>query len=198
MRAPSDARKKRPAVDGLAPLRAPQTVHPAALVFSAPCRARFSWGRLTGGVRATLVVQMGLLLKLLSTAAMGALDVWVGIFTGVALGLPPILSGAVSIASAVVGVSLVVLAGERLQRLIYRSRRLARRRERIERVWKRYGIPGLALQAPLLTGPLLATVLALGLGAPPRPLLCWMLASVVLWGAVLTGAAALGLSLFSG
>lgn len=54
------------------------------------------------------------------------------------------------------------------------------------------------MQAPLLTRSLLATVLALGLGAPPRPLLFWMLASVVLWGAVLTGAAALGLSLFYG
>jgi hypothetical protein len=141
---------------------------------------------------------MGPLLKLLSTAAAGALDVWVGIITGVALGLSPALSGAVSIASAILGVTLVVLAGERLQHLIYRSRRLARRRERIERVWKRYGIPGLALQAPLLTGPLLATVLALGLGAPPRPLLGWMIASIVLWGAAITGAAALGLSMFSG
>jgi hypothetical protein len=112
---------------------------------------------------------VGLLLKLLSTAAAGALDVWVGIITGVALGFPPALSGAVSIASALVGVTLVVVAGERLQGLIYRSRRLAKRRARIERVWKRYGIPGVALQAPLLTGPLLATVLALGLGAPPRP-----------------------------
>ena len=141
---------------------------------------------------------MGLLLKLLSTAAAGALDVWVGIFTGVALGLHPILSGVVSIASAVVGVTLVVVAGGRLQGRIYRSPRLARRRERIERVWKRYGLPGLALQAPLLTGPLLATILALGLGAPPRPLLAWMIASIVLWGAVLTGAAAFGLSLFGG
>ncbi len=141
---------------------------------------------------------MGLLLKLLSTAAAGALDVWVGIITGVALGFPPALSGAVSIASALVGVTLVVVAGERLQRLIYRSRRLAKRRERVERVWKRYGIPGLALQAPLLTGPLLATVLALGLGAPPRLLLGWMIASIVLWGAAITGAAALGLSVFSG
>ena len=90
----------------------------------------------------------------------------------------------------------MVLAGERLQRLIYRSRWLARRRERIERVWKRYGIPGVALQAPLLTGPLLATLLALSLGAPPRPLLLWMLASVVFWGAVLTGGTALGFSIF--
>ncbi|MDQ3302384.1 MAG: small multi-drug export protein [Actinomycetota bacterium] len=141
---------------------------------------------------------MDLLLKLLSTVAMGALDVWVGIITGVALGLSPVLSGAVSIVSAVVGVTLVVVAGERLQHRIYRSRRLAKRRERIERVWSRYGIPGVALQAPLLTGPLLATILALGLGAPPRPLLYWMLASIVFWGAALTGAAALGLSILRG
>jgi hypothetical protein len=135
-------------------------------------------------------------LKLLSTAAAGALDVWVGIITGVALGLSPAFSGAVSIASAIVGVTLGVAAGGRLQQLIYRSRRLAKRRERIERVWKRYGIPGLALQAPLLTGPLLATLLALTLGAPPRPLLLWMLASVVIWGVVLTGGVALGFSIF--
>ena len=135
-------------------------------------------------------------LKLLSTAAAGALDVWVGIITGVAVGLSPALSGAVSIASAVVGVTLVVAAGGRLQQLIYRSHRLAKRRERIERVWKRYGIPGVALQAPLLTGPILATLLALTLGAPPRSLLLWMLASVVIWGVVLTGGVALGFSIF--
>ena len=139
---------------------------------------------------------MNQLLKLLSTAAAGALDVWVGIITGVALGLSPALSGAVSIASALAGVTLVVAVGGRLQQLVYRSRRLAKRRERVERIWKRYGIPGLALQAPLLTGPILATLLALTLGAPPRPLLLWMLASVVFWGVVLTGGVALGFSIF--
>jgi Ca2+/H+ antiporter, TMEM165/GDT1 family len=136
------------------------------------------------------------LLKLLSTAAAGALDVWVGIITGVAVGLSPALSGAVSITSALAGVTLVVAVGGRLQQLIYRSRQLAKCRERVERVWKRYGIPGLALQAPLLTGPLLATLVALSLGAPPRPLLLWMLASVVFWGVVLTGGVALGFSMF--
>ncbi len=139
---------------------------------------------------------MNQVLKPLSTAAAGALDVWVGIITGVALGLSSALSGALSITSALAGVTLVVAAGGRLQQLIYRSRRLAKRRERVERVWKRYGIPGLALQAPLLTGPILATLLALSLGAPPRPLLLWMLASVVLWGVVLTGGVALGFSIF--
>ena len=139
---------------------------------------------------------MSPLLKLPSTAAAGALDVWVGIITGLALGLSPATSGAVSVASALVSVTLVVALGGRLRHLIYRSRTLAKRRERIERVWKRYGIPGVALQAPLLTGPLLATLLALALGAPARSLLLWMLASVVLLGLVLTGAAALGFSIF--
>ena len=139
---------------------------------------------------------MSQLSKILSTAAAGALDVWVGIVTGLALGLSPALSGVVSVASGLAGVTLVVALGGRLRDLIYRSRRLAKRRERIERVWERYGIPGVALQAPLLTGPILATLLALALGAPARPLLLWMLASVVLWGAVLTGAAAVGFSVF--
>ena len=121
---------------------------------------------------------------------------WVGIFVGVAVGLPPALSGAINIASAIAGVTLVVVGGGRLQRLVYRSHRLAKRRERVERAWKRYEILGLALQVPLLTGPLLAAVLALSLGAPPRPLLYWMLASLVLWASVLIGAAALGLSVF--
>ena len=57
---------------------------------------------------------------------------WIGIITGVALGLSPALSGAVSIASALVGVTLVVAVGGRLQQLIYRSRKLAKRRERLE------------------------------------------------------------------
>ena len=139
---------------------------------------------------------MNQLLKLLSTAAVGALDVWVGIITGVALGLSTALSGAVSIASALAGVTLVVAIGGRLQHLIYRSRYLTKRREHTERVWRRYGIPGVALQALLLTGPLLATLLALALGAPARSLLLWMLASVVFWGVVLTGGVALGFSLF--
>ena len=139
---------------------------------------------------------MSQLSKILSTAAAGALDVWVGIVTGLALGLSPALSGAVSVAGAVAGVTLVVALGGRLRELVYRSRRLAGRRERVERVWERYGIPGVALHAPLLTGPILATLLALALGAPPRPLLVWMLASVVFWGAVIAGAAALGFSMF--
>lgn len=139
---------------------------------------------------------MNLLLELLTAAALGAVDLWLGIPAGLVAGLPPAVSGAAAIAGAVVGVLLVSRAGEWLRSWVYNRRWLVRRRERIERVWKRYGVIGVALQAPVLTGAPLATVLALALGAPTRRLLVWMISSVVLWGVVLTGAAALGFEVF--
>lgn len=137
-----------------------------------------------------------ILFKLLSTAFFGALDLWIGLPAGLALGLSPAVSGISAVTGAVLGVLLVLRAGEWLREWVYNRRWLVRRRKRIENMWNRYGVIGVALQAPMLTGAPLATVLALALGAPPRPLLYWMLASVVLWGTVLTGAAALGFEIF--
>lgn len=139
---------------------------------------------------------MNLLLKLLTAAALGAVDLWLGLPAGLVAGLPPVVSGIAAVSGAVVGVVLVSWAGEWLRRWIYGRRWLDRRRDRIERMWKRYGVIGVSLQAPMLTGAPLATVLALALGAPTRPLLFWMISSVVLWGAVLTGAVVLGFSVF--
>ena len=139
---------------------------------------------------------MDLLLKLFASAALGAVDLWFGIPAGLVAGLPPVVSGIAAITGAILGVMLVFRAGGWLRSWVYSRRWLARRRKRIERVWKRYGVIGVALQAPILTGAPLATVLALALGAPTRPLLFWMITSVVLWGAILTGAAALGFAVF--
>ncbi len=139
---------------------------------------------------------MDLLLKLISAVAFGAVDLWLGIPAGLIAGLPPVASGAAAVTGAIIGVVLVSWAGEWLRRWVYDRRWLDRRRQRIERVWKRYGVIGVSLQAPMLTGAPLATILALALGAPTRPLLFWMTLSLVLWGAVLTGAVALGFSVF--
>ncbi len=139
---------------------------------------------------------MALLLKLISTAALGALDLWAGIPVGLALGLPPVLSGIAATSGGLLGAVLVTVAGERLQRWLYSRGWLSKRRKRIERMWKRYGILGVAFQAPILTGAPLGTLVALGLGAPAKRLLFWMCVSLVLWGAVLTGAVALGFSIF--
>lgn len=141
---------------------------------------------------------MDLLFELLLTAALGAVELSFGVLGGVALGLPFILIGAATILGNLLALALTLLAGERLQRWIYRRPGLTKRRKRVERVWNRYGVLGVAFLAPIITGAVLGTVLALVLGAPPRPLLLWMALSTAFRGAALTGAAALGLWAFLG
>ena len=139
---------------------------------------------------------MRLVLTLSLTAAFGALDLWVGIPTGLVLGLHPVLSGVTATAGALLGATLVTLAGERLQRWVYSRRWFAKRRERVERIWNRYGLIGVAFQSPILAGTLLSILVALGFGAPARKLLFWIAVSLVFWGAVLTGVVVLGFSIF--
>ena len=139
---------------------------------------------------------MRLMLALPFTAALGAMDLWVGIPVGLALGLPPLLSGVAATAGGLLGAALVTVAGDRLQRWFYSHRWFSKRVERVERLWNRYGLVAVAFQSPVFAGTLLSTLVALSLGAPARKLLFWMSISLVFWGAVLTGAAVLGFSIF--
>jgi hypothetical protein len=139
---------------------------------------------------------MRLFLALPLTIAFGALDLWAAIPAGLVLGLPPVLSGVAATSGGLLGAVLVTIAGERLQRWLYSQRWFSKRRERVERLWNRYGLIGVAFQSPVFAGTLISTLVALGLGAPPRRLLFWISVSLVFWGGVLTGGAILGFSAF--
>ena len=139
---------------------------------------------------------MRFLLALPLTFAFGALDLWAAILIGLVLGLSPVLSGVAAAAGGLLGAALVTIAGELLQHWLYSLRWFSKRRARVERLWNRYGLIGVAFQSPVFAGTLISTLVALGLGAPPRKLLFWMSMSLVFWGGVLTGAAVLGFSIF--
>jgi Ca2+/H+ antiporter, TMEM165/GDT1 family len=55
---------------------------------------------------------------------------------------------------------------------------------RAQRVWDRYGLPGVALAGPVLTGIHLAAVMALALQADRRRTALWMTLSLALWSVV--------------
>ena len=139
---------------------------------------------------------MRLLLALPLTVALGALDLWAAIPAGLVLGLPPVLSGVAATSGGLLGAILVTIVGEQLQRWLYRLRWFYKRRERVEHLWNRYGLIGVAFQSPVFAGTLISTLVALGLGAPARKLLFWISVSLVFWGGVLTGAAVVGFSIF--
>ena len=122
-------------------------------------------------------------------------ELWAAVPAGLAMGLPAPLVWALTVCGALLGVLLVVLAGEPVRAWLVA--RFARGRVaeggRVRRVWERYGVVGWGLLAPLLLGAPLAAAVAVALGASRRRLLVWLGAGVVLWTTALTAAVALGL-----
>lgn len=64
------------------------------------------------------------------------------------------------------------------------------------RVWTRWGLPGLALVAPVTCGPYFAALIALVLGEKPGRLLFWIALGVVPWCVLFAVLAATGSHLF--
>jgi Putative small multi-drug export protein len=60
------------------------------------------------------------------------------------------------------------------------------------RIWLRWGLPGLALLAPVTCGPYFAALIALALGERPLRLLLWISLGVVPWCIFFAGMAATG------
>lgn len=132
-------------------------------------------------------------------AAIPVVEVLVVIPFGVAVGLDPLLVGVAAAIGNLTTVYAVVVASDW-------SLRFVRRRygdptddtdsstiRRARRIWDRYGLPGVALAAPVTTGVHLAAVLGLAFGSPRRRVLGWMTGSLVLWSSVLAAASWCGI-----
>ena len=135
---------------------------------------------------------MELVGKLLVVGAAGAATFWSAIPVGIVLELHPILAGLAATLGNLAAVVLVVVLEGRLRQWIPRYGRFTTQEDRLKRVWREYGLVGVALLSPLITGAPLGTALALVLGAPVRRLLPWMIVSVVVWGVGLTVTATVG------
>lgn len=131
----------------------------------------------------------------LAVLGVAAIEIWVAVPTGFALGVAPWLVWSLTIAGSLAGVVVVAVAGDRLRAWLTRRRQnwLTTRSGRLFAIWVRYGVPGWGLASPLLFAPPMGTAIGLLLGAPRRRLLAWMGAGVVLWVTILVVVAMLGL-----
>lgn len=135
--------------------------------------------------------------KLLPVIALATIELWAAIPAGLALGLDPFLVGLGASIGAILGTLIVVLVGERLRNWLVRRYSVKKERQKtglIRKIWQRYGLIGLGLLAPLLTGAPLGAALGLSLGAQAGRLMVWMSLGIVLWAAILTAAGTLGLA----
>jgi membrane protein YqaA with SNARE-associated domain len=139
--------------------------------------------------------------KLLVLFALGVAELWAAAPAGVAMGLNPLLVCLVAAAGAVSGGTVVVLLGERVKAWLQKRKKreqLEEKRGLLFRVWRRYGVIGWGLLAPLLVGSPLGAAFGLLLGAQPRRLLPWLAVGSVLWSMVFSALAALGVRFLAG
>ncbi len=115
-------------------------------------------------------------------AATPWLEIMLVIPVAIGLGLAPIPVTLISF----IGNALPVFGIVALFRQWERRRGPVRRNwsPRARRVWDRYGLPGIALAGPVITGIHLATVMALALQANRRSTIVWMSLSLAIWSVV--------------
>jgi Ca2+/H+ antiporter, TMEM165/GDT1 family len=140
-------------------------------------------------------------LTLFVMAATPLVELLVVIPVGIGYGLPPVSVALVTVLGNALPVLGIVVLYERWRG--WRERRRAERGEeasapsarweRARRLWARYGMPGLALLAPLVTGVHFAAIAALALGTPRRTVAVWMGLSIMLWTVGMTLASVAGL-----
>jgi uncharacterized membrane protein len=135
-------------------------------------------------------------------AATPVIEVLVVVPAGVLAGMPPVPTALVAIAGNLSTVVLVAVAGDRLLGRLQRRRAdpndpPSRRSLRARHLADRWGVPGLALLAPISTGTHIATLAALAIGGGTRRVLGWMTLGLVVWAITAAAATAVGLDLFT-
>ncbi len=138
-------------------------------------------------------------IKFIIVLGIGSAELWAAIPAGLAMELHPLLTGIASALGAIIAVVLVIILGARLRNWLLRKKnnKEAKTRGRIYLIWEKYGVIGLGLLSPLVTGVLLGAAIGVSLGAPRARLIIWMSIGIVIWTIILTIIATLGFAGFT-
>ena len=133
-----------------------------------------------------------------TAAATPWLEVLLVVPAGILAGLPAGPTIIIATLGNVATLIPAVLLGDRLRERIRRrrggqDRTPSRRRQRSRQLFDRYGLPGLALLGPLVTGIHVAALVAVGAGAPRRPTILWLSGGVAIWSLVVGIATLVGI-----
>lgn len=68
---------------------------------------------------------------------------------------------------------------------------------RAQRLWDKYGMPGLSMVGPMVVGSHLTALMCVTLGGKRKPVFYWMSASITIWSTVFAVLASLGVDNFT-
>ncbi|QOY35022.1 small multi-drug export protein [Anaerobacillus isosaccharinicus] len=131
-------------------------------------------------------------------AAVPWVEILIIIPIGIINGLNPILVGLLSFLGNLSTVYLLIFFFEKYEqwRAKKKKKKEKKRTKRAVEIWNKYGLPGLSLAGPFLTGAHLAVVIAISLGAKKKATLVWTTISLALWTILLTISSYYGVDLF--
>ncbi|MBD1398519.1 small multi-drug export protein [Pontibacter sp. JH31] len=115
-----------------------------------------------------------------------------GPLAGISLGLSYLETVLFTVAGMMTSVVIFSFVGRAASRWYSQYRRdrqkpvFGRRSRRIVRIWRKFGVIGVAFFTPLVLTPVFGTIVAAVFGVPRRQILLHMLWSAVFWGLVLT------------
>ena len=109
---------------------------------------------------------------------------------GYGVGLHPITTILTTVAGMMTVVFAFTFFGEFIRTRIFgkfRKRKLnLKRAEKLERIWRRYGLVGVALLTPILLTPIGGTLLAVSSGSPKNKIIYYMFISASFWSVVIS------------
>ncbi|MDD5672759.1 MAG: small multi-drug export protein [Chitinivibrionales bacterium] len=127
---------------------------------------------------------------------LGIIELWAAIPAGFTLRLPFYLIGTCSAMGALMGVLLTIIIGRPIYSKVLKNVQKPHQEKYIIKIWEKYGIVGLGIVAPLITGTLIGTAAAIFLGSSRTKTVFWMLVGIVLWTLILTVGGVTGLAFF--
>ena len=114
-------------------------------------------------------------------------EIWVAIPIGIGFKLNPIITIIATFLGASAGSVLVILLGNGIQKLILRGHNQKIEKETtMKKIWNKYGVIGLGLLSPLLTGAPLGIAIGLLFNAEKKKLLIFVVLGILIWSIVFT------------
>lgn len=126
-------------------------------------------------------------MKIASVIGASILELWMAIPLGFALRLHPVVIAIASAFGSIIAAAVVIFLAKSLRNwLMKRMERKNKKQGRMGRIWEKYGVIGLGLASPLLTGAPLGAAIGVSFGAKPVTLFIWMVIGIVVWSGILT------------
>jgi len=107
---------------------------------------------------------------------------------GIAIGFSPVMTIVAAIVGNWISVMVVILASDRVKQWLQSKKTSERKQEkqkkRLERgqkLFQKYGVPGVSLLGPLLIGDHLAALICIASGASRRYVIIWQTIAITVW-----------------